>query len=434
MKKIFLFALFTIAFYSTQAQVKSQQPLRKHILSPSVRAYGDTLMYMYLPDIYINPVDLPTFQTVTEDMDGLTPSGIWSPTFGLYYSANSSLNSLGQPLQSNFYHPWEVPPPTGTDTSFFWAATSSFSPAGIADNWLMFGPLTIPPTGATLYWYDKTNSGKDGYEVRVSNLISTPILYSDFVDSAIYSEADDDAPSASYASDTVWELKSVIIPSVYNGQQIAFAFHHNANDMSYLYLDEITLTEGAANCDADFSIVQDTANPFNYFVYNNSSTGSAYTYLWDFGDSTTSTLQYPTHTYSWSGPFHLCLTVQDSSGCVDTYCDSLNAGHASVGLTLTVVPLIITGVAEIKNTSVLSVYPNPASTNTTISYNIGKDAIIELSVLDLIGNKVAAIDAGRKQAGNHQSGWNTESLSEGMYLIQLRSGENVLTQKFIITR
>ena len=52
--------------------------------------------------------------------------------------------------------------------------------------------------------------------------------------------------------------------------------------------------------------------------FTNFSTGNQLTYLWDFGDGTTSTAQLPVHTYTTSGTFTVTLTVTDSAGCTST--------------------------------------------------------------------------------------------------------------------
>ena len=150
------------------------------------RACGDTLMYMPLPTTSVNATDAPGFTIVREDNDGLTTYNAgYAMDFGLYYSTDSSIygnacSTCSTPHGANFYHPWETPAPLGTDTSFFWSATSWFNPAGVADNWLEFGPITIPATGATLMWYDRTNRYRDGYEVLVSNTPSAPLSFADF--------------------------------------------------------------------------------------------------------------------------------------------------------------------------------------------------------------------------------------------------------------
>jgi hypothetical protein len=436
MKKIYSILLLIFAVITANAQTSTLQPIRKHVLPHnSSRAIGDTLMYMPLVNTWVNSTDNPGFTLTTEDADFNTPFHASYPyDFAVFYSTDDTVDLGTFPGESNFYHPWENP---AVDTAFFLGATSYFMTPGTASNWFMFGPLTIPAGGATLIWYDKTLRYKDGYEVRIttSTTPGSPHFSADFTDPAIYSEADDSMPSATYAQDTLWELKSAVIPASYNGQIVSFAFHHTATDMDMLYLDEITLVEGAWSCDADFTIVQDTVNTFNYYVYNNSSSGTGYSYLWDFGDSTASINQYPTHTYSWSGPFQLCLTVTDGTGCIDTFCDSLEAGRSSTGITVTVVPPLSTTIAEInsaKNT--VNAFPNPFNSGTTISYSINKDAVFEISVFDLIGNKVAEIDNGSKRAGEYKINWNAEGLSAGMYLLQLRTDENITTKKIMITK
>jgi PKD repeat protein len=207
---------------------------------------------------------------------------------------------------------------------------------------------------------------------------------------------------------------------------------------SCTYCSYVTIGGGGTSgpCDPTFTIVQDTSNLFNYFVYNNSTGTPTMTYLWDFGDGTTSTLQYPTHTYLSSGPYYLCLTVSDSTPmitCTATFCDSLAAGHASAPITVTVVNTA-TGIAENAVVSSLENYPNPFSGSTTISYAITKDATVEITIMDLIGNKVASIETGKKSAGSYTAEWNAENLSSGMYLLQMKTDNQISTKKIILNK
>jgi PKD repeat protein len=51
-------------------------------------------------------------------------------------------------------------------------------------------------------------------------------------------------------------------------------------------------------------------------------------WFWSFGDSTTSTLQNPLHTYADTGYYMVCLTIADSMGlCSDTYCEEIFTGY-----------------------------------------------------------------------------------------------------------
>ncbi|UTW67603.1 PKD domain-containing protein [bacterium SCSIO 12643] len=44
-----------------------------------------------------------------------------------------------------------------------------------------------------------------------------------------------------------------------------------------------------------------------------------YTYAWDFGDSSSSTIQTPSHAYQTDGQYSISLSVADSNGCINTF-------------------------------------------------------------------------------------------------------------------
>lgn len=68
---------------------------------------------------------------------------------------------------------------------------------------------------------------------------------------------------------------------------------------------------------ANFTVTQ--PNPCNYFTFqfNNNST-NANSYVWNFGDGTTSTLTNPQHTYAAAGSYHVTLTAYSPNGCTAT--------------------------------------------------------------------------------------------------------------------
>ena len=241
------------------------------------RAIGDTLMYMPLPGTIVNAADSAAFTVLTQDNDGLTPSYPgFATSFGDYYSTDSSIygmscSTCSTSHNANYYHPWETEATVGHvgtfDSSFFWCATSLFIPPGTADNWLEFGPITIPASGATLNWFDRFNRYRDGYSVLISNTFSSPLSFADFTAAPIYTLPDAPLPSPTYATDTTWLLKSVNIPNAYNGQKVTFAFHHTAHDMDILRLDEIFIVQAALSGIQEFvngaKLFQNIPNPAN---------------------------------------------------------------------------------------------------------------------------------------------------------------------------
>jgi|GEM_PF-2518440 PKD repeat protein len=82
----------------------------------------------------------------------------------------------------------------------------------------------------------------------------------------------------------------------------------------------------AVTCSAAFSHYS-ISNPDSMHFYPITTTGVS-SYYWNFGDNTTSTLQYPWHYFHNAGTYYVCLTVADSSGATCTSCDTVNAGAA----------------------------------------------------------------------------------------------------------
>lgn len=67
---------------------------------------------------------------------------------------------------------------------------------------------------------------------------------------------------------------------------------------------------------ASFTVTNSTCKNVT-ISFNNTSTGAT-SYLWNFGDGNTSTLQFPTHSYSVAGPYTVTLVVYNACGCSDS--------------------------------------------------------------------------------------------------------------------
>ena len=76
-------------------------------------------------------------------------------------------------------------------------------------------------------------------------------------------------------------------------------------------------------CYSSFYTFEDSLNQvtFTDLSYSDSTVIS---WLWDFGDSTTSTNQNPVHQYAQSGTYYACLTITSAGGCVNTYCKQVD--------------------------------------------------------------------------------------------------------------
>ncbi len=81
-------------------------------------------------------------------------------------------------------------------------------------------------------------------------------------------------------------------------------------------------------CNSYFYYYLDSLNsfpPYGYQFINQSNADSSSqitSFLWNFGDGTTSTLANPNHIFN-SGVFNVCLTITTSNGCTSSYCDTI---------------------------------------------------------------------------------------------------------------
>jgi len=124
------------------------------------------------------------------------------------------------------------------DTNYSWGAASWHANTTIAaDNWITFGPITVPSDGADLYWNHAfaNMNFRDGYRV-VLNYVGTSVA--NFNGGTVLFNLPDNDPST--ANETNWAARSINLPaSPYAGQQVYIGFHHNATDEYILFLDEI---------------------------------------------------------------------------------------------------------------------------------------------------------------------------------------------------
>jgi hypothetical protein len=66
---------------------------------------------------------------------------------------------------------------------------------------------------------------------------------------------------------------------------------------------------------------------------------------------------------------------------------------------------------------VVSAYPNPIATATTVRYRLDKAANISIAVYDAKGKQIAVLLNRKQDAGEYNIQWNASSNAKGMYFI-----------------
>lgn len=79
-------------------------------------------------------------------------------------------------------------------------------------------------------------------------------------------------------------------------------------------------------------------------------------------------------------------------------------------------------------------YPNPASTSTTISYQLANKATVTLRVIDLAGKQLAVLIKQQQSAGKQEYFWEfaRNNISSGMYILFLQVDQKTYSRKVIV--
>lgn len=119
----------------------------------------------------------------------------------------------------------------------------------------------------------------------------------------------------------------------------------------------------------------DTLNQ-KQITFTDNSTYEPQTWLWNFGDGTTSQDTSPVHTYLTDGVYNVCLIVCNQYSC-DTLCQLVTIGGVAV--------------SEPKALEELFIRPNPASESLTISLSeFNETGHFQLNLTNLLGQQLLA--------------------------------------------
>ena len=84
-------------------------------------------------------------------------------------------------------------------------------------------------------------------------------------------------------------------------------------------------------------------------------------------------------------------------------------------------------------------FPNPFNPITTIRYDLPSDAFVTLSIYDMLGKEITQLVNTNQQAGFKSIQWDAvdsmdRSVSAGIYLYQIQTGELIKTKKMVLLR
>ena len=149
-------------------------------------------------------------------------------------------------------------------------------------------------------------------------------------------------------------------------------------------------------------------------TFTNQSTGGT-SYLWNFGDGTTSTEENPVHSYSTPGQFTVSLTVTNECGSF-TFTQLVDAK---------------VDVKEIEFIQSLNLYPNPNKGQFVLEIKSTQSDLLQLKMVDVYGKVILLRDL-NISAGESKSEFILDNLASGTYMVLIQSGDSLIVKKMII--
>ena len=152
---------------------------------------------------------------------------------------------------------------------------------------------------------------------------------------------------------------------------------------------------------------------FTYFAEELAVTFSDNSYYrpeewgWDFGDGSSSTERNPVHSYGAPGEYHVCLTVRNEID-EDTYCRNIQLDT-----------MMVVGTLEAGEVGKASVFPNPASGQFNLQFDLPGTGVVTFSLHDVAGRQVRAWDL---PGGKGYFTLPLFGVAEGMYFWRVASG------------
>ena len=272
------------------------------------------------------------------------------------------------------------------------------------------GTSTVTPCKASFTYYTDSTTCLTHF---INTSTGTGLTYNWYINGVYYSTAN-----------PIVSLPNGVFNAYLQNSSLGM-FCDSTSQYVYVSCGSGTVNPNGCKAKASFSIFKDSSNVGNYFAYNLSTGTGVLSYLWNFGDGSTSTQQYPFHQYATPGHYIVCLTITATSGtatCTDSNCDSSSVHKMSAGFLmgqLNVKPQVTTGVKENAIINGLNAFPNPMADELTIEVELTNNKVdFTYSIIDALGQVVLS-----NKLVDSKTIVNTTSLDKGFYFLTIFSSD-----------
>ncbi|MBA3680016.1 MAG: PKD domain-containing protein [Bacteroidetes bacterium] len=270
--------------------------------------------------------------------------------------------------------------------------------------------VTVQPCTLTAGFTYTVNNGTVNFSNTSTGVSPTAFQYWNFGNSNTFFGAN--PPTQSYNANGSYSVTLYINDSI-------------TTNCSSSITHTFNITNAPCIATANFYMAKDTSmmpsivwNAYPFYPSNVSSV------VWNWGDNSSSTGLYPSHTYSATGFYNICLTVSVSCGSSTTTCINQNIFKTNNSMQMAMVNVLSaspTGIAK-NNVSAAAIrlYPNPVKDVLTIESDAADFNVI---ITDIYGKVV--------YSGVRSSNVNVQNLNSGIYFVKISGTDFSKTVKII---
>jgi hypothetical protein len=126
-----------------------------------------------------------------------------------------------------------------------------------------------------------------------------------------------------------------------------------------------------------------------------------------------------------TNPSHTLTFVYRDAGVIRTETPTFGPAQVSTAVTTAPVP---------HKLELAQNYPNPFNPQTTIGFSLDEAGEVDLSVYNVLGQKVTTVYSGKLEAGDHTFLWDGDANSSGVYFYRLTTERHTVTKKMMLLK
>jgi PKD repeat protein len=221
--------------------------------------------------------------------------------------------------------------------------------------------------------------------------------------------------SSGYQESTLWDFGDGTTSNQLHAE------HQYSADSDYVVELTISNEFGTDSKSISISVEKSIVAAFDFIANNENviltnQSENAETFLWDFGDQTTSTEENPSHQYSQSGSYTIKL-IAYIGNCSDTVSQIIDIEY--------------TGIPKNISKKKMTIAPNPNKGSFMLKFFNTDNEQIEIKIFNTTGRLVfhEKIDSCNKK---YSKQINLAKHAKGTYYLQLISKSGILNKKFIV--